>query len=184
MNIQYWDCNTNFPQGKLHVRASRTHFIPKLAKMQRTADHHLQLTHLQTAWGSGNIMKRGRKIVRAGCLLWTRQRSTHEILTTSSPKQDLHNNNTSWCATVDVMKAVTKCNLGKKGFVLSYDLTVLHEGKAEQELKAGTWSRSLGGMPLTGLLPVAGSSCFLTYPRTTCPGLAPPTVGLTSRINH
>ena len=49
------------------------------------------------------------------------------------------------------------------------------------EVKAGpqgrNWSKDYGGVLLTGSLLMACSACFLTQPRTTSPGEAPPTVG-------
>jgi hypothetical protein len=39
-------------------------------------------------------------------------------------------------------------------------------------------------MLLTGLLPLACSACFLTEPRTTSPGMAPPTVGPPTLITN
>jgi hypothetical protein len=38
-----------------------------------------------------------------------------------------------------------------------------------------SWCRGRGGMLLTGLLPLACSACFLIEPKTTSPGMAPPT---------
>lgn len=52
--------------------------------------------------------------------------------------------------------------------------------KPGQELKAGAWQQEPKqrhrGTLLTALLTVACSACFLGKPRTTCPGVAPPTV--------
>jgi hypothetical protein len=46
-----------------------------------------------------------------------------------------------------------------------------------QELGGRSWCRGHGRVLLTGLLPLACSACFLIEPRTTSPGLAPPTMG-------
>jgi hypothetical protein len=47
--------------------------------------------------------------------------------------------------------------------------------------RVGTWRQELtssqGGMLLTGLLPLACSAWFLIDPKTTSPGMAPPTMG-------
>jgi len=40
-----------------------------------------------------------------------------------------------------------------------------------------SWCRGHGGMLLTGLLPLACSACSLIEPKTTSPGMAPPTRG-------
>jgi len=48
-----------------------------------------------------------------------------------------------------------------------------------QELGSRSWCRGHGGMLLTGLLPLACSAYFLIEPRTTSPGMAPPTMGWT-----
>ena len=45
-----------------------------------------------------------------------------------------------------------------------------------QEPRGRSWCRSREGVLLTGLLLMACSACFLTEPRTTCPGMTPPTM--------
>jgi hypothetical protein len=40
-----------------------------------------------------------------------------------------------------------------------------------------SWCRGHGGMFLTGLFPLVCSAWFLIEPKTTSPGMAPPTVG-------
>jgi hypothetical protein len=47
----------------------------------------------------------------------------------------------------------------------------------EQELEGRRWCRGHGGILLNGLFLMACSACFLIEPRTTCPGMAPPTMG-------
>jgi hypothetical protein len=39
-----------------------------------------------------------------------------------------------------------------------------------------SWRRGHGGMFFTGLLPLAYSACSLIEPKTTSPGMAPPTM--------
>lgn len=67
------------------------------------------------------------------------------------------------------------------------------EGRqSRNSIKQGrSWSRGHGGELLTGLLLLAYSVCFLILPRTTCRGMAPPTVSwpcphqsLTKKISH
>jgi hypothetical protein len=63
-------------------------------------------------------------------------------------------------------------------------MVVHHRRKSGQELKQGRnleagadAGRGHGRMLLTDLLPMACSACFLIEPRTTNPGMAPPTMG-------
>jgi hypothetical protein len=74
--------------------------------------------------------------------------------------------------------------LGRKGlFRLHFHMAVHHQRKSGQELK---WGRNLEagadaeagceGVLLTGLLPKVCSACSLIEPRTTSPGMAPPTM--------
>jgi hypothetical protein len=43
--------------------------------------------------------------------------------------------------------------------------------------RSRSWCRGHGGMLLTGLLPLACSTCLLIEPKTTIPGMVPPTRG-------
>ena len=70
-----------------------------------------------------------------------------------------------------------KSNSGKKGYlacILSYHCS------SSKELGAGTWRQELMQRPwrvlLTALLHMTWLSCFLTEPRTSSPGMAPPTI--------
>ncbi|KRY94820.1 hypothetical protein T4B_1409, partial [Trichinella pseudospiralis] len=78
---------------------------------------------------------------------------------------------------------MTKASWGEKGlFGLGFHLTVHHQRKSEQELEQG---RNLEAgadaefmkerVLVIGLLLLACSACFLIEPRTTSPGMAPPT---------
>jgi hypothetical protein len=53
------------------------------------------------------------------------------------------------------------------------------EGKQGRNLEAGADAEGMGGLLLTGLLSMACLVCFLLEPRTTSPGVAPPTVSWT-----
>ena len=78
------------------------------------------------------------------------------------------------------MKHHDKSNLGRKGLhILSHSL--LGEAQVrtqiEQEPAGRSWCRGHGRVLLTGLIPMACSACFLIEPRTTSPGMTPPTMG-------
>jgi hypothetical protein len=47
-----------------------------------------------------------------------------------------------------------------------------------------SWCRGLGGMLLTGLILLLCSAFFLIEPKTTSPGIAPPTMGTPYLINN
>ena len=76
--------------------------------------------------------------------------------------------------------------LGRKGFIwlipLDHSLS-MEEVRAETQagLEPGgrSWCSGHGEELLTDLLPMACSACFLIEPRTTSPGMAPPTRGWT-----
>ncbi|EDL77409.1 rCG25260 [Rattus norvegicus] len=81
-----------------------------------------------------------------------------------------------------VIKHMTKETWGGKGlFSLYYHITICHQRKSGQELKqgrnleAGADAETMEGCCLLacscGLL-----ICFLIEPRTTIPGMAPPTI--------
>jgi hypothetical protein len=77
-----------------------------------------------------------------------------------------------------------RSKLGEKGlFSLHFHIADHHQKRARTGTHTGyeprgrSWCRGHGGMLLTGLLPLACSACFLIEPRTTSPGMAPPTVG-------
>ena len=70
---------------------------------------------------------------------------------------------------------------GRKGFTLLNSCSSLKEIRTGthtgQEAGGRSWCRGHGGVLLTGLLPVACSTCFLIEPRTTRAGMTPPTMG-------
>ena len=78
-----------------------------------------------------------------------------------------------------------KASWGGKGlFSLHFQIIVHHWGRSELELKlswdleAGADAEAMeGGCLLTDLLPMTCSACFLLELMTTCPGMAPPTMG-------
>jgi hypothetical protein len=59
-------------------------------------------------------------------------------------------------------------------FITKEVRTGTHTG---QEPGGTNGGRSHGGMLLIGLLPLACSACFLIEPKTTSPGVEPPTMG-------
>jgi hypothetical protein len=75
-----------------------------------------------------------------------------------------------------------KYKLERKGLI---QLTLPYHCSLSKEVRtgtqAGTWRQELMQRPwrvlLTGLLLMTCSTCFLIEPRTTCLGVAPPTVG-------
>jgi hypothetical protein len=75
-----------------------------------------------------------------------------------------------------------RSKLGRKGFIQLTLSTLLLITKGCQDWnssKSGSrnWGRGHGEMLLTGLLPLACSACFLIEPKTTSPGMVPPTMG-------
>jgi hypothetical protein len=76
----------------------------------------------------------------------------------------------------------TKKQVGEERVYSAYTSTLLFITKGSQDRNSSrsgsrSWCRGHGGMLLTGLLPLACSACFLIEPRTTSPGMAPPTTG-------
>lgn len=56
------------------------------------------------------------------------------------------------------------------GRLFGLQVTVLHQGKPRQELKAGTEAETTACW-------FACLACLFIHPKTTCPGVAPPTAG-------
>jgi hypothetical protein len=78
------------------------------------------------------------------------------------------------------MKHHDKIKLGRKRFI---QLTLPYQGSSSKEVRTGIQTGQEPdaeameeGMLLTGSLPIAFSVCFLIEPRTTSPGMAPPTI--------
>ena len=79
---------------------------------------------------------------------------------------------------------MAKSNLGGEDL---FNLTFPGNSPLLKEVRAGTqtgqecegrsWCRGHGGVLPTDLLLMVCSVCFLTEPRTTSPGMVPPTVG-------
>jgi hypothetical protein len=99
---------------------------------------------------------------------------------------------TSWNCKPDVLIGVfipsknimTKKQVGEDGVYSAYTSTLLFITKGSQDWnssRSGSRRQELIQRPwrvlLTGLLPLACSICFLIEPRTTSPGMAPPTRG-------
>ena len=80
-----------------------------------------------------------------------------------------------------MVKHHDQSNLGRKGL---FHHIAHHPEKTEQDPGGRSWCRGHGGVLLIGLLPMACSACFVIEPRTTSPGMAPPTVVWVSAINH
>lgn len=90
---------------------------------------------------------------------------------------------------VSVIKAIAKINMKRKGFLSAvsfhFQVTVHCWGRTgagtqmRQEPEGRNQSRSHGGALLTDLFLIAGSACFPIPSRTTCPGMAPPTIDWT-----
>jgi hypothetical protein len=79
----------------------------------------------------------------------------------------------------------TKKQVGEERIYSAYTSTLLFITKGSQDLNSSrsgsrSWCRGYEGMLLTGLLPLACSACSLIEPKTTSPGMAPPTRGLTA----
>ena len=84
------------------------------------------------------------------------------------------------------MKHHNQKQVGEERVYLAYTSILLFSPEGSQDRKsyrAGTWGRSWyrgrGGVLFTDLLIMACSACFLTEPRTTSPGMAPPAMGWT-----
>jgi len=76
---------------------------------------------------------------------------------------------------------------GKGLFSLHFHIAVHHQRSQDwNSHRAGSrsWCRGLGGMLLTGLLPLACSACSLIEPRISSPGTVPPTMGPTPLITN
>jgi len=89
-----------------------------------------------------------------------------------------------------------KSNLGRKGFFVCFYQTNLwvmlyHWGKSGQEPEDKHWSKSPGGMLITGLPPTPSSVCSLEHPRrchlrgsTNHSGLGPLTLTVMKKMPH
>jgi hypothetical protein len=82
---------------------------------------------------------------------------------------------------IPAQNITTKKQDGEERIDSAYTSTLLLVTKESQDWKshrAGSrsWCRGHGGMFFTGLLPLACSACFLIEPRTTSPGMVPPTM--------
>jgi hypothetical protein len=80
--------------------------------------------------------------------------------------------------------AMTQKQVGEKRVHLAYtsiSQSIIEGNQDRNSHGAGTWKQKPIQRPwrrmLTGLLPIAWSACFLIEPRTTSPGMAPPTMG-------
>jgi hypothetical protein len=78
---------------------------------------------------------------------------------------------------------MTKNQVVEERVYSAYTSTLLFFTKGSQDWNSSrsgsrSWCRGHGGMLLTGLLPLPCSVCFLIEPRTTSPGMVPPTRGL------
>jgi hypothetical protein len=78
---------------------------------------------------------------------------------------------------------MTKKQVGEERVSSPYTSTFLFITKGSQDRNSGqelgvrSWGRGHWGVLFIGLLPLARSACFLIEPRTTSPGMAPPTMG-------
>jgi hypothetical protein len=81
---------------------------------------------------------------------------------------------------------MTKKQVGEQRVYSAYTyvhIAIHHQRKSGQELnqgrnlEAGADAEAMEAMLLTGVLPLACSACFLIEPRTTSPGMTPPTMG-------
>ena len=75
---------------------------------------------------------------------------------------------------------MTKEQVGEERVYSAYSSTLLFITKGIQDWnssrsKSRSWCRVHGGMLLTGFLPLACWACFLIEPKTTSPGMGPPT---------
>lgn len=101
-----------------------------------------------------------------------------------------HLNHHRQCSSVlctTVIKTKTKSCLERKGLLtcLSPHLTVYrNQGKSNQEAGGSNRHRDHGGVLLTSLLSLACSASFVIAPRTTSPGVAPPTMFWDLPNNH
>ena len=77
---------------------------------------------------------------------------------------------------------MTKKQVGEERVYSAYTSTLLFITKGSQDWNSHrsgsrSWCRGHGRMLLTGLFPQPCSACFLIEPKTTSPGMAPPTMG-------
>ena len=74
---------------------------------------------------------------------------------------------------------MTKSQLGREELIwLTLSMKEASTGTQRRQEPGGrSWCRSHGGLLLPGLLSMACSACLLIEPRTTSPGMAPPTMG-------
>jgi hypothetical protein len=77
---------------------------------------------------------------------------------------------------------MTKKQVGEERVYSASTSTLLFITKGNQDWNSSrsgsrSWCRGHGGMLLTGLFPLACSTCFLIESKTTSPGMAPPTIG-------
>ena len=77
---------------------------------------------------------------------------------------------------------MTKKQIGEKRVYSAYTSTLLFITKGSQDWNSNrsgsrSWCRDHGGMFLTGLLPLACSTCSLIELKTTSPEMVPPTRG-------
>ena len=75
-----------------------------------------------------------------------------------------------------------RSKLGEERVYSAYTSTLLFITKGSQDWNSSrsgsrSWCSGHGGMLLTGLLPLASSACSLIEPKSTSPGMAPPTRG-------
>jgi hypothetical protein len=78
------------------------------------------------------------------------------------------------------MNTITKKQVGEEGpFSFGVHITDHHHRDSGQELKQGRIPRAGAGdaEAMEGCCLLACSACFLIEPRTTSPGMAPPTMG-------
>jgi hypothetical protein len=85
---------------------------------------------------------------------------------------------------IPAQNTMNKKQVGEERVYSAYTSTLLVITKGSQDWnsdRAGTWRQELMQRPwrvlLTGLLPLACSACCLIEPKTTSPGMAPPTLG-------
>jgi hypothetical protein len=82
---------------------------------------------------------------------------------------------------------MTKKQVGEEGIYSAYTFTLIFltkgsQGRNSHRTGSRSWCRGHGGMLLTGLLSLACSVCFFIKPKTTSPGMAPPTRGLSPLV--
>jgi hypothetical protein len=84
---------------------------------------------------------------------------------------------------------MTKKQTGKERVYSAYISTLLFITERSQDWNSSrsgsrSWCRGYRGMLLIGLLPLACSACSLIEPKTTNPGIAPPTLGPPTLITN